>query len=189
MDYRALPTSITLDPGDWRAPLTIRPFTVPNQRPSTTRAKENDLEGPCLLRRPRLLGIGSTDAGSNVTSVDSRRAHRCSHHPASPPPQRRDGCSILQPASDCLRHAMVSVEGAGGQHDNYGTALAAHPGKPQGRQITARALSPWFKGRPTRTRVLPVPRILDGRTIAWPDGSAGIETPKPSCRRTAPSDT
>ena len=28
---------------------------------------------------------------------------------------------------------MVSVEGAGGQHGNYGSALAAHPGKPQGR--------------------------------------------------------
>ena len=34
-----------------------------------------------------------------------------------------------------------------------------------GGQITARARSPWFKGRPARTRVLPTADVPDGRTI------------------------
>src|SRR5688500_13688216 len=36
----------------------------------------------------------------------------------------------------------------------------------RGGQIKARAHGPWFEGRPARTRVLPVPLVPDGRTIA-----------------------
>jgi hypothetical protein len=35
----------------------------------------------------------------------------------------------------------------------------------RGGQIKARALSPWSKGRPARTYVLPAPCFPDGRTI------------------------
>ena len=42
----------------------------------------------------------------------------------------------------------------------------------RGGQITARALSPWFKGRPARTHVLPAPHVPDGLTIAPTQRSA-----------------
>jgi hypothetical protein len=45
----------------------------------------------------------------------------------------------------------------------------------RGGQITARARSPWYKRRPARTRVLPVPRVPDGLTIALIRSSAERE--------------
>jgi hypothetical protein len=36
----------------------------------------------------------------------------------------------------------------------------------RGGQIMARARSPWSKGRPARTHVLPAPHVPDGLTIA-----------------------
>src|SRR3712207_3019866 len=51
----------------------------------------------------------------------------------------------------------------------------------RGGQITARARHPWFKGRPARTPVLPVPHVPDGLTItptlvrsAGPQGTRAI---------------
>src|SRR5919206_1459119 len=43
----------------------------------------------------------------------------------------------------------------------------------RGGQIMARARSPWFKGRPARTHVLPAPHVPDGLTIPRIRRSAG----------------
>src|SRR3954447_1747317 len=56
----------------------------------------------------------------------------------------------------------------------------------RGGQITARALSPWFKGRPARTHVLPAPHVPDGLTIRplSEESSGTTKAPGPSCRLT-----
>jgi len=55
-------------------------------------------------------------------------------------------------------------QGARGQHDNYGSALAAQPGRSQGRPATNTSSRLIVRiGLPTD--VLPVPLVPDGRTI------------------------
>ncbi|MEC5325896.1 hypothetical protein, partial [Aurantimonas sp. A3-2-R12] len=57
------------------------------------------------------------------------------------------------------------VSGAGGLHGNYRSALAAHPGKPQGRPDKGSGSQPIrFHGLPALC-VLPAPHIPDGLTI------------------------
>src|SRR5215469_18319805 len=69
----------------------------------------------------------------------------CQSHVASPAPLLRYG-------------------GSSGQHDNYGSALLAQPGRSQGRPATnASSRLIEFIGLPTG--VLPVPLVPDGRTI------------------------
>src|SRR5512134_3707232 len=54
---------------------------------------------------------------------------------------------------------------ASGLHGNYRSALAAHPGQPQGRPSKGSGSQPTSFARSARTRVLPVPHIPDGLTI------------------------
>ena len=58
----------------------------------------------------------------------------------------------------------------------------------RGGQITDRALSPWSKGRPARTHVLPAPHVPDGLTIAPIKDRRDVRAPKPSCRISDRSD-
>jgi hypothetical protein len=51
-----------------------------------------------------------------------------------------------------------------GQHDTYGSALAAQPGRSQGGQLLTRALSSWNRSA-CPLSVPPVPLVPDGRTI------------------------
>src|SRR5581483_9407631 len=76
-----------------------------------------------------------------------------------------------------VRH---SRQGAGGLHGNYGSALAAHPGEPQGRPDKASGSQPIVQRRPTRTHVLPAPHVPDGLTIPLLK-AADTGTPRPSC--------
>ena len=61
----------------------------------------------------------------------------------------------------------VNQAGAGGRHDIYGSALAAHPSRSQGRPDNELELSAhvYSDGVPA-LHVLPVPRVPDGLTIA-----------------------
>ena len=71
---------------------------------------------------------------------------------------------------------LVDETGAGGQHDTYSSALAAHPGKSQGaaKKLT-RARSSWSSERPARTPRPPGAPVPDGRTIRLrPRQVAGI---------------
>src|SRR5829696_1613121 len=56
-------------------------------------------------------------------------------------------------------------EAAGGQDDTYGFALAAHPGKSQGRPPTNTGSKPIEQERPARPRLLPDAPVPDGRTV------------------------
>src|SRR5829696_8599286 len=56
-------------------------------------------------------------------------------------------------------------EAAGGQDDTYGFALAAHPGKSQGRPPTNTGSKPIEQDRPARPRLLPDAPVPDGRTV------------------------
>ena len=71
---------------------------------------------------------------------------------------------------------LVDETGAGGQHDTYGSALAAHPGKSQGaaKKLT-RARGSWSSERPAHTPRAPGAPVPDGRTIRLrPRQVAGI---------------
>src|SRR5215210_5930908 len=72
--------------------------------------------------------------------------------------------------TDLPSSPAVRGTGAGGQHGNYGSALAAHPGEPQGRPNKGSGSWPMVMCRPARTRVLPAPHAPDGLTIAAPHG-------------------
>jgi len=86
---------------------------------------------------------------------------------------------ILIRFASSVRH---SRQGAGGLHGNYGSALAAHPGEPQGRPDKASGSQPIVRRRPTRTHVLPVPHVPDGLTIPPSHfKTADIGAPLPSC--------
>src|SRR5688500_13116256 len=58
-----------------------------------------------------------------------------------------------------------SAEAAGGQDDTYGFALAAHPGKSQGRPPTNTGSKPIEQERPARPRLLPDAPVPDGLTV------------------------
>src|SRR5215213_4415121 len=56
-------------------------------------------------------------------------------------------------------------EAAGGQDDTNGCALAAHPGKSQGRPPTNTGSKPIEQQRPAQPRLLPDAPVPDGRTV------------------------
>ncbi len=57
------------------------------------------------------------------------------------------------------------MEGDGRANDTYGFALAAHPGKSQGRPPTNTGSKPIEQDRPARPRLLPDAPVPDGRTV------------------------
>jgi hypothetical protein len=57
------------------------------------------------------------------------------------------------------------MEGDGRANDTYGSALAAHPGKSQGRPPTNTGSKPIEQDRPARPRLLPDAPVPDGRTV------------------------
>jgi hypothetical protein len=57
------------------------------------------------------------------------------------------------------------MEGDGRANDTYGFALAAHPGKSQGRPSTNTGSKPIEQDRPARPRLLPDAPVPDGRTV------------------------
>jgi hypothetical protein len=58
---------------------------------------------------------------------------------------------------------LPTPDGSSGQHDNYGSALTAQPGRSQGRPATNTSSRLIVRiGLPTD--VLPVPLVPDGRT-------------------------
>ena len=61
--------------------------------------------------------------------------------------------------------AATNMEGDGRANDTYGFALAAHPGKSQGRPPTNTGSKPIEQDRPARPRLLPDAPVPDGRTV------------------------
>src|SRR3954469_14837231 len=57
------------------------------------------------------------------------------------------------------------MEGDRRANDTYGFALAAHPGKSQGRPSTNTGSKPIEQDRPARPRLLPDAPVPDGRTV------------------------
>ena len=92
------------------------------------------------LRRSWVLGVPAWSSPRHGAGMRSRPAPR-----GAPPP--------------------TGSWSGGGLYGNYGSALAAHPGEPQGRPDKGSG-SQSYKGRPARTHVLPVPHVPDGLTIA-----------------------
>ena len=81
-------------------------------------------------------------------------------------------------ASSCCR----DLTGAGGQHGNYGSALAAHPGEPQGRPDNGSGSQPMVQGSACpHLRAPGAPCPGWSHHSADPGGSAGRETSQPSC--------
>ena len=62
-------------------------------------------------------------------------------------------------------HSIWTGEAAGGQDDTYGFALAAHPGKSQGRPSTNTGSKPIERDRPARPRLPQGAPVPDGRTV------------------------
>src|SRR3712207_6246152 len=68
----------------------------------------------------------------------------------------------------------VMIPGAGGQHGNYGSALAAHPGEPQGRPDNGSGSRPMVQGSACpHSRAPGAPCPGWSHHSADPDGSAG----------------
>src|SRR3954469_25439984 len=69
------------------------------------------------------------------------------------------------------------MEGDRRANDTYGFALAAHPGKSQGRPPTNTGSEPIEQQRPARPRLLPDAPVPDGRTVlTTPDAPRRPET-------------
>jgi putative transposase len=84
----------------------------------------------------------------------------------------------------------VSPDLIGGQCGNYGSALTAHPGEPQGGQITVRARSPWplSHGLPALTcSQRPMSRMVS--PYSCPEMAAGHRNAEASMRRSTPGPT
>jgi hypothetical protein len=62
-------------------------------------------------------------------------------------------------------HSIWTGEADGGQDDTYGFALAAHPGKSQGRPSTNTGSKPIERDRPARPRLPQGAPVPDGRTV------------------------
>src|SRR5215213_10217240 len=77
-------------------------------------------------------------------------------------------------------------EAAGGQDDTYGSALAAHPGKSQGRPPTNTGSKPIEQERPARPRLLPDAPIPDGRTVLTTPDASRPETVAPDGQHLPP---
>jgi Transposase, Mutator family len=69
----------------------------------------------------------------------------------------------------------LDTEGDGRANDTYGFALAAHPGKSQGRPTTNTGSKPIEQDRPARPRLLPDAPVPDGRTVLTSPDAQGIE--------------
>ena len=67
------------------------------------------------------------------------------------------------------------MEGDRRANDTYGFALAAHPGKSQGRPTTNTGSKPIEQDRPARPRLLPDAPVPDGRTVLTNPDAEGIE--------------
>ena len=70
----------------------------------------------------------------------------------------------------CHHHRLSSIDriwtwGTGGRNDTYGFALAAQPGKSQGRPTTNTGSQPTEQERPAHPRLLPDAPVPDGRTV------------------------
>src|SRR5438874_3581783 len=118
-----------------------------------------------------------------------------SHPPRTPPPQTFDECPCQSHVASSA--PLLRLLGSSGQHDNYGSALAAQPGRSQGRPATNASSRLMMRiGLPTS--VLPVPLVPDGRTIrrnqADPsrtgghrDPHTGYQSARAAVRRGAPA--
>jgi Transposase, Mutator family len=85
------------------------------------------------------------------------------------------------------------MEGDGRANDTYGSALAAHPGKSQGRPPTNTGSQPIEQDRPARPRLLPDAPVPDDRTVLTNPDVQDIEAvgghrqhPSPFIRDTNP---
>src|SRR4051812_36287564 len=98
---------------------------------------------------PRSGRPGAPDRPARSRPARTRDAHRVRSTCASP--------AHLQPS--------WNMEGNRRANDTYGFALAAHPGKSQGRPPTNTGSKPIEQDRPARPRLLPDAPVPDGRTV------------------------
>jgi len=87
----------------------------------------------------------------------------------------------IKPKAPARHHsppAPLNMEGDGRANDTYGSALAAHPGKSQGRPPTNTGSKPIEQDRPARPRLLPDAPVPDGRTVLTNPDVQDIEAVK-----------
>src|SRR5215212_8604158 len=108
---------------------------------------------------PRSGRPGAPDRPARSRPALTRDAHRVRSTCASP--------AHLQPS--------WNMEGDRRANDTYGCALAAHPGKSQGRPPTNTGSKPIEQDRPAQPRLLPDAPVPDGRTVLTNRDARGAE--------------
>ena len=156
-----------------------------------------DMGADHLRHRRRVAGRLDHDVVV-MRQLSGERRKMLARHPDAAEP---DGSAVVQhhrlgehavdvqaydPHGSVSFSPSVHLPGAGGQHGNYGSALAAHPGEPQGRPDKGSGSQPMVQGSACPHLRAPGAPVPDGRTI--PPTQAGqqdIWAPRPSCRITA----
>ena len=121
--------------------------------------------GPCL-------GAGGQVTCRPACSSRALRRRRdltgLAHHTVLPDRDLRELAMHIEskaPALTAHPQRSWNMEGDGRANDTYGFALAAHPGKSQGRPPTNTGSKPIEQDRPARPRLLPDAPVPDGRTV------------------------